>query len=332
VRTWTKSRIQFTVIALMLVINAIVWARFVRRLSKSELINDPARRPENVRTPEEERRIPPLRAAIEKLRPLHKRLGEPEPGDWRAVYGDVEQTFDDFLEYNHRVLDGPRRVLYIQPIGEFTRTQHEIIVKTAGYMAAYFNVPVEIRSALPLSLVGEEGRRTHPAWGGEQILTTHLLRLVLGPRLPDDAVAYIGLTAEDLWPGGQWNFVFGQAATGGRIGVYSMYRFGNPDESDKAYKLCLRRTMKLATHETGHIFFLRHCTQYECNMCGCNHLEELDRHPLHLCAGCMAKVCFALAADPSERYKRLLEICRSYGFEEEAAFFEKAIGVLGTHR
>ncbi len=90
----------------------------------------------------------------------------------------------------------------------------------------------------------------------------------------------IALTTSDLWPGKGWNFVFGQARLRERVGVWSLYRNGDPDESEGAFRLCLLRTIKTATHETGHMFSLRHCTKYECNMCESNNSEESDRSPM----------------------------------------------------
>src|SRR3712207_7363776 len=47
------------------------------------------------------------------------------------------------------------------------------------------------------------------------------------------------------------------------------------------FKLTLLRTLKIAAHETGHMFSVRHCTKYECVMNGSNHLGETDRSEEH---------------------------------------------------
>ena len=116
--------------------------------------------------------------------------------------------------------------------------------------------------------------------------------------------AYIALTTSDLWPGQGWNFVFGQASVTDRVGVWSIWRNGDPHGDDEAYRTCLRRTLKTASHETGHMFSMQHCTFYECNMCGSNHREESDRQPLWLCPICLAKLCHATGADPGKRFDR----------------------------
>ena len=163
----------------------------------------------------------------------------------------------------------------------------------------------------------------------DQVLSTYVLESVLAPRLPEDAVAYIAFTASDLWPGEGWNFVFGQASLTDRVGVWSFNRFGNPDEVEAAFKLCLLRTIKLASHETGHMFSMAHCTLFECNMCGSNHLEEADARPSWLCPICLAKLCWATSTDPREHFHRLGAFAKANGFKEEQEFYEKSLAAIG---
>jgi archaemetzincin len=151
---------------------------------------------------------------------------------------------------------------------------------------------------------------------------------VLTPRLPRDAAATICFTACDLWPGPGWNFVFGQASLEGRVGVWSIARFGDPDESEESFRLVLLRTLKLATHEAGHMFSLAHCTAYACDMNGSNSLDESDRHPLALCPECLAKICWATRADPAERYRKLIEFCKREGLKAEAERYEKLLAAV----
>ena len=271
-----------------------------------------------------------LRPVIEKLRPLHTKLGKPGPGDWLTSHPEPGQTFDEYLECRPVRPRGKRHVIYIQPLGEFNETQRKIIDLTADFMGRYFNVPVEICKDVSLSVIPAKARRRHPTWGMKQILSTYVLHDLLRPRLPYDAAAYIAFTTSDLWPGEGWNFVFGQASLRERVGVWSIHRNGDPDESDAAFRLCLLRTMKTATHETGHMFSLRHCTAYECNMCGSNHRAESDRRPIALCPECLAKVCWSAAVDPIERYRSLAEFCKENGLEDEAAFCEKSIEALAA--
>jgi len=271
---------------------------------------------------------PALPPKYAKLLPLHRRLGPPKPGDWLASHPEPGQTFMAYKRSRPVRPTRTRRTLYVQPLGEFSDTQRKIIERTARYMGIYFNLPVEVSDDLPLSLVPDEARRIHPTWGDRQVLSTFVLRELLPPRMPKDAVAYIAFTTSDLWPGRGWNFVFGQAMLRQRVGVWSIYRNGDPDQSEAAYQLCLRRTIKTATHETGHMFSMMHCIRYDCNMCGSNHRAESDRRPLWLCPNCLAKLCWCTDTDPAERYEKLIEFARDSGLDKERAFFEKSLAVL----
>ncbi len=273
-------------------------------------------------------RVRDLRRMIEKLEPLHEPLGKPQPGDWLWSHDEPGQTFDEYVRGRPVRPTGKRRVIYVQPLGPLTDTQRQIITLSAEFLGHYYDRPVKIRDDLPLSLIPTNARRKHPEWGVDQILSTYVLDKVLKPRLPDDAAAYIAFTAIDLWPGEGWNFVFGQASLRDRVGVWSINRNGDPDEGEDEFRLCLLRTLRTATHETGHMFSVKHCIQYECNMCGSNHREESDRRPLYLCPHCVAKVCYATEADPVERYQSLANFCHEHDLREESDFYQKSIDAL----
>lgn len=270
----------------------------------------------------------PLETTIKKLVPLHKKIAPAGPNDWLAQHNEPGQTFAQYIKSHPVTPKGTRNTIYIQPIGDFSETQRKILTLTAEYMALYFGVPVETNKAIPLSSIPTTAKRTHPKWGDKQILTTYVLYDLLQPQLPDNAAALIAFTTSDLWPGEGWNFVFGQASLRKRVGVWSIYRNGNPDAGKKSFQLCLRRTIKTAVHETGHMFAMLHCTAYECCMCGSNHRKESDRRPIYLCPECMAKVCWATQTDPLARYQQLLKFCEKNGFKREATFFKKSIRQL----
>jgi archaemetzincin len=255
-------------------------------------------------------------------------MGTPQWGDWLTRHEESGQTFAQYLQSQPVTPTGKRTVIYVQPLGEFSDEQREIVELSAEYLGIYMNRPVKILEDLPLSVIPASARRVHPEWLVKQIRSSYVLSEVLKPRLPDDAAAYIAFTASDLWPRKGWNFVYGQASLRDRVGVWSIYRNGDASVDDKAFRLCLRRTLKTATHETGHMFSIRHCIAYQCNMCGSNHRQESDRHPLYLCPQCHAKICWATGADPIKRYRRLAQFCAEHQLEGERVYFEKAAAVL----
>ncbi len=255
---------------------------------------------------------PELRNLETKLRPLATPLGPPQPGDWLAKYKEPGQTFAQYVQADPVRRTKKQNTIYICQIGDFSKAQNEVLERTREYLTAFFDMPVQTTKNLPLSAIPAEARRTHPSWGDEQILTSFVLDQVLRPNRPGDALASLAFTSTDLWPGEGWNFVFGQANLREQVGVWSIYRNGDPAKSKEDFHLCLRRTFGTATHETGHILTMQHCTAFECNMNGSNNREESDRKPLHLCPVCLRKLCWNLQVEPVS-YLEKLRVLRGGG-------------------
>lgn len=265
---------------------------------------------------------------LDRLRPLAKRMGPMQPGDWLVSHDEAGQTYEEWRASSPVRPTGQRTVLYIQPIGDFSPAQRKIVELSAEFMQLYFSRPVKFLPDLPLARIPQRARRVHPSWGNKQILSTYVLDEVLHPALPKDAVASIAFTASDLWPGRGWNFVFGQASLRYRVGVWSIHRNGDPADGAEAFRTCLLRTIKTATHETGHMLSIAHCIAYECNMCGCNNREEADRRPLACCPECVAKICDATEAAPLPRYEKLADWCGAHqltGAERDYRRFTAAL-------
>jgi archaemetzincin len=269
-----------------------------------------------------------IKKTIRLLKPLDKELPTPEPGDWLDQHDEPGQTFAKYIRIRPNVLSRQRGTLYIQPIGKFSQTETKLIKSTEEYLRIYFNCQTKILDTIDPATIPESARRKHPEWGVEQLLTSHILDQILKPNLPKDAFATIAFTQQDLWPGDGWNFVFGFAAYRDRVGVWSLYRFGDPNKNENAYRKCLLRMIKLATHETGHMFSMRHCTHAQCNMQGSNSLEESDKQPQHLCSECHAKTIYAIGANPIKRTKALKILCEKHGFTNEAKHYATALEKL----
>ena len=161
-----------------------------------------------------------------------------------------------------------------------------------------------------------------------QLHTRYILQRLLTPNPPKRAVAYLALSSEDLWPGKGWNFVYGEAMLMQRVGVWSLYRFGSLGVSKAGDKRVLRRTLKVATHETGHMFSMHHCIAYECNMNGSNHLVEMDNTPLPLGPVCLAKLQWSNGCNLRDRFRSLLKLSKRWGLVKESRFFAKSLKTL----
>jgi archaemetzincin len=263
----------------------------------------------------------------ERLLSLSEPLPAPEEGDWLAEHEEQGQTFREYLSANPVRRDRDHNAIHLCLVGDFDEPQGRVIDLTREYLGLFFDVPVHVRRRLAVADIPARARRKHPEWSDKQVLSTFILREVLEPDAPADALAYLALTACDLWPGKGWNFVFGQANLRNRVGVWSIYRNGWPGSSAEAFRLCLRRTLLIAAHETGHVLTLRHCTAFRCLMNGSNSHEERDRSPLHPCPVCLRKLLWNLRTEPVAHLKWLGSFCRAHGLGD-AEWFKRAAGAL----
>lgn len=123
--------------------------------------------------------------------------------------------------------------------------------------------------------------------------------------------------------------MIGQASLKDRVGVWSLFRMGDPETE---YELCLRRTLKTAIHESGHMFGITHCIDYECGMNGSNHKEEGDLRPMWFCAEDEMKVWWAFGADPAQRYEQLIAFADTHGLAPEARVWRASARALRKER
>jgi archaemetzincin len=239
----------------------------------------------------------------------------PRPGEWLAEHHEPGQSFGHYVIGNPNRVDDQRRIVYLQPLGAFSEDAPPLPA-LEGFTTDYFGLPVHVLPVRELDGLGIT-QRSNPHGGGRQLLTDDLLT-VLRDELPDDAFCLLGITMSDLYPGDEWNFVFGQASLHGRVGVYSFARHVSDDPTTT-----LRRGVKILAHETGHMFSMEHCIHYECVMNGSNHLPEADSQPLHLCPVCLLKLHHAVGFDPTRRYQTLAERYASLGMHSEAAWIRE---------
>jgi archaemetzincin len=256
-----------------------------------------------------------------RLLPLATRLGKPQAGDWLLSHPEKGQTFPQYLDSTPVRRSQKLTTIYVVLLGEFTPAQRKVLATTQEYLGLAYQSPVKVLHELALDTVPAKHRRRRSDGITEQLQTGYILNQILRKCRPDDALACLCFTASDLYPDDRWNYVFGQATLADRTGVWSIHRFGNPDESDEAYALCLRRMVHTAAHETGHILSIQHCTAFECCLNGSNSLSELDRQPLHLCPVCLRKVLWNVQADPAEYLAGLEKFCVQHNMDDEAKWY-----------
>jgi archaemetzincin len=259
----------------------------------------------------------------------------PRLGDWLERFPEPGETFEEYVRSQPVTRTAERDTIVLQPLGPFNEEERRLLEALKEYAAIFFDGPVVVAPDVPLP---EKGRRARH-WDGQHWTQHHtmvILREVLAPRLPVNAVAYLGITMGDLYPEPDWNYVFGQASLDARVGVYSLVRyfpsFTGEEDTPAARTLGLLRSFKVLSHETAHMFGLCHCTAFECLMNGSNSLDETDRSPGELCPVCLRKLAWNLRFDVRRRYARLREVYAREGLTELARWTEARLRKIGPSR
>jgi len=250
--------------------------------------------------------------------------------DWLAQHKEKGQTYAQFIADKPNRPDSVRHTIYVVPLGAFDKDKAPSLKTLETFMQAYYHpMKVKVMNEVPPERVPAKQRVHH---GRTQWNTMEILAW-MKPRVPKDGFAVIAVTMTDLYPKDGWNFVFGQASFKQRVGVFSFARYhpsfyGEAEDKDTP-QLVLKRAAKVLSHETGHMFGIRHCIHYQCNMNGVNHLQEADDTPMHLCPVCVRKLHWGLRGTPAERYRGLEKFYRDQNLAAEADWVAARLKRLG---
>lgn len=249
----------------------------------------------------------------------------PGPRDWLKKHPEGGQTFKDFLLSEPNRLDDQRRLIYLQPIGDFDTEFAPSLEKLREFLEAYITLETKLRP--PLIIAADHiTTRVREGTDRPQWLASDILK-ILEPQLPPDAYCLLGVTLKDLFSNTTESYVFGQASIKNRTGIFSFARFDpafydDPRPTD-VETLILRRSCHTLAHETCHVFGMQHCIFYSCPVNGSNNLAESDSRPMQLCPVCLRKLHAIVGFDPNERDRRLQEVYQRFGFTDEAAWLQR---------
>ena len=173
----------------------------------------------------------PIAAAMRRIQPLFLRKLPPHPGDWLAEH---KEAGHDLSSIPHDSAGARDRFVY-DAAHRADRAAHG---RPAGRALGGHGHHESRSSACPSRWIRRWRSTAFPPTRSASCVSKvrgnpHYLSLnaaLMARRTPGDA-AVLGITALDLWPGPGWNFVFGQVSLRERVGVWSMARNGDPDES-----------------------------------------------------------------------------------------------------
>jgi len=245
-----------------------------------------------------------------------KLLSKPRPGDWLETHEELGQSFPQYAKRMHPKSGGclPRPAcdgLLICPVGNSFDSEigQMFMPHLIKYCDAFFSgMLVEVLEK-PLSLSEISSRDND--FGHKQyligdiftVLNTH--KDVISRRR---AYCRLAVTLEDIYPGDEWNYVFGQARPLERIGVFSFARhspmfYQGVHATEVGCKLTpelmlnwLRTCRHTMVHETCHMLGILHCVYWHCLMNGNNGPHDSNGSTGFLCPVCLRKLMHALSA------------------------------------
>ena len=194
--------------------------------------------------------------------------------------------------------------------------------------AFYYPLPVEVFDT-PLSLKGVSRRSNEH--DKPQYLISEIFSLINKKTLRNSKVYLrLGILFDDIYPGDEWNFVYGQAIPSERVGVFSFARHSSffndgltvkdvdlDSLDNKEVIFWLKHSMHTAVHEIGHLFNIKHCIYYQCFINGSNGAGEHAGKSSFECPVCLRKVLYVLSIGSSSRvevvtrYERLIAALES---------------------
>lgn len=175
------------------------------------------------------------------------KMDQPNPGEWRYEHRESGQSFERFKTSKPIVPSDGKKAIYLQPIGQFTELQRRQIVLVKEYLEAFYQLEVKTTGDISADVVPANARRMQFE-GYEQLLAGYVLDSVLMPRKPDDAIVFMGISAADLYPKPEWNYVFGLASYQNQVGVTSICRLQDQNLTETNFNLCLTRLLKICSH------------------------------------------------------------------------------------
>jgi archaemetzincin len=148
-------------------------------------------------------------------------MPKPEPGDWLASQKEKPQPFDSYKLPYVNFVTPDKRTIYLQPYGKFNK---EFMEKLVAFCEVFY--PGTLVKILPEKdlLASIPNIRHRKNCYGEQYVCDDILAY-MKTCVPKDAYCVMGITLHDIYPGPNWNYVYGWATYRARVGIFSFLRW-----------------------------------------------------------------------------------------------------------
>jgi archaemetzincin len=249
---------------------------------------------------------------------FYDNLKAPEQGDWLLNHKEFGQTYMEYMRSGVVPISEEKDTIYIAPINCGKDDIDEGFINAVVLMCQAYFYGMSVR-LLPKKITLEDSDvqikvldDTHIQLNANEILN------LLYNELPENAYCLVGFTNRDLYNNENilkpsdyiyyrkekkfTQFCYGLSSVRNRVSVFSCTRYDplyyikpKKDEREKErlmkyYFILLKRACKVAVNEILHLFGLRNCTFFACNMNGFDAMDEFDKRPLEVCPVCLRKL------------------------------------------
>lgn len=257
-----------------------------------------------------------------------KPFPEPTKYSWQTAMAERSQSLNTYVKHLVNVPRGYAICMIMLIKDEMDQT---IVDKISEYVAMFYQIKIKaiVANFSDYKFIERQSKdEPHTQYRADSI------RDKLRHLVPDRTYCTLIWTDVDIYPHTwlqKFNFVFGEAEYSKYpIGVFSNWRFADKNfvENDElkastlakdmlAKDTIFNRSLKIITHEIGHMFGLNHCIDHNCLMCGINGVMELDVWSMTMCPNCIRKLHLCLDLDLNLRQKKLVKFYQTHGITSE---------------
>ncbi len=177
-------------------------------------------------------------------------------------------------------------VIGIVPVGDVAALAPKVI---AAHVSGYLGLETLVLPPVALPAGALDPQRLQYDAG------KMIAALETGPYA-DDYLKLVGVVDVDICLP-IFTHVFGEARQGGKWALVSLYQLHAPRSTGQPPASAYERMAKIALHEIGHLFNLRHCEDPGCLMQFSGGLTDLDLLPFYFCQYCRTFFKEAISTD-----------------------------------
>lgn len=298
-----------------------------------------------------------------KYEQFYDTIKAPDIGDWLMNHKEYGQTYTEYIRSGIVQVEPNRDSIYIAPLS-FNPNEimdQDFITNVYLFCEAYF-YGMKVRLIEINSDFNDVERQTHQ--DGSMQINAEKFMCKLSREIPEDAFCLIGLLDTDLYSetmekNGKLiiKSIYGVNSLPKRTSVLSFAKYDplfnsnkqlkdlTKEQKLKLYVFLMKRVCKAIVKDICHMFGMKNCTFFSCNMNGFGSIEEFDSRPIELCPICLRKLITNInskgdskpnarmknAYAAYDRFVKLRDMVQENGygiFENEVSWFNARIDSL----